>query len=145
MRITAFLLSFFLVSAAGCGGGGGNVRPAPDRMLPVTSAPTTPESETQRRRFARVNGLTVNEAFIDGYLASIQGPVDYPDGHQTLLRWKRPPMVKYFPSLPEHSPVAVEYLRFAVAELNDALPSGMEVRWGGAFEFSPATLSEGEL
>ena len=145
MRISAFLLSLALVTVAGCGGGSGNIRSTPDPAPPVTTTPTIPEPETQRARFDPVNGLTVNEAFLDSYLGAIGGPVDYPDSPQTLLRWRRPPVVKYFPSLPEYSHVAVEYLRFAVAELNDALPPEMEVQWGGAFEFSLATLSEDDF
>ena len=145
-RITAFLLSFALVTLAGCGGGDGNVRP--DTMQPPPQAelepePTPePEPTIQRSRFDPVNGLEVDEAFMDGYLAAIEGPVDYHDGPQRLNHWSRPPVVKYAPSLARYSPVAVEYLRFAVAELNDALPPEMEVKWGGAWNAPLDSLSE---
>ena len=82
---------------------------------------------------------------MDGFLAAIEGPVDYHDTQQVLLRWRRPPVVKYAPTLARYSPVAVEYLRHAVAELNDQLPPEMEVKWGGAWNASMETLSEDDF
>ena len=143
-NLIALLMAGF-VTLAGCGGGS-NTRP--DDMVtapPPTSQPPVPEApppETHRSRFDPVNGLEINEAFINGYLAAIAGPVDYHDTQQVLLRWRRPPVVKYAPSLARYSPVAIEYLRHAVAELNDELPPEMEVKWGGAWNASLETLSE---
>ena len=129
---------------AGCGGGGaGNIRaesPPPMDAKPEPQPQTQPD--TQRSRFDPVNGLEINEAFMDGYLAAIEGPVDYPDTQQVLKHWRRPPVIKYAPSLARYSAVAVEYLRFAVAELNDALPPEMEVKWGGAWNAPLDSLSE---
>lgn len=129
--ILLLLLAGF-VTLAGCGGGGGNVRPE----SPPPMAQPQPEPETQRSRFDPVNGLAINEGFIEGYLAAIEGPVDYLDGEQRLNRWRHPPIIQYAPTLARFSPVAVEFLRFAVAELNDALPPEMEVKWGGAWNGS---------
>ena len=143
-RITqSLLLGCLLGSLAGCGGGGSsdNIPNIPD-VPPVTTSPAVPESETQWSRFDPVNGLEINEAFMDGFLAAIKGPVDYPDTQQMLKRWRRPPVIKYAPSLARYSAVAVEYLRFAVAELNDALPPEMEVKWGGAWNAPLDSLSE---
>ena len=136
-RITAFLLSFALAAVAGCGGG--NVRPTPERVPPVTTIP--PEPETRLTRAEPVHGREINEAFLEEYLAAIKGPVDYSDGEQALLRWRRPPVVKYFPALAADAPNAVEALRFAVAELNTVLPIEMELKWGGAFDAPLRTLT----
>ena len=89
-----------------------------------------------------MNGEVVDEPFVEGFIAAIEGPVDYFDTDQELRRWNRPPVIKYAPSLASYSAVAVEYLRFAVAELNDALPPEMEVTWGGAWNAPLDSLSE---
>ena len=141
-RITAFLLSFALATSAGCGGGGGNDRPTPYLAAPATTAPSVPEPDTQRRRFAPVHGQRVNEAFIDGYLDAIAGPVDYEDGGQALLRWRRPPVIKYTPGFARSSIDAVEGLKVAVSMVNHGLPREMQVRWGGSLGAEKHALSE---
>ena len=143
MRKLTTLLIATAFTLAGCGGGDGNVRPDSPMLVAPQSEPQ-PETplEIQRSRFDPVNGLELNEAFIDNYLAAIEGPVDYFDAPQTLRHWTQPPVIKYAPSLAHYSPVAVEYLRFAVAELNDQLPPEIEVKWGGAWNAPLDSLSE---
>ena len=75
------------VMFAGCGGGGGNV--SPESSPPMAQPQPQPEPETQRSRFDPVNGLAINEAFIEGFIAAIGGPVDYHDTRQELKRWRR--------------------------------------------------------
>ena len=144
--LVSLSLSLLLVACGGSGGGGDQAMVAP--LPPPPTPEPTPEpppvvaaSGIQQSRFDPVNGLEINKAFMDGYLAAIRGPVDYDDPPQELRRWRRPPVIKYARSLPRFSAVAVEYLRFAVAELNDALPPEMEVKWGGAWNNSLYTAS----
>lgn len=130
-RITAFLLPFVLVTVAGCGGGGnGNVRP--ESPPPMVSEPEPQESTVsgvQQGRIAPVAGREVNAAFLDGYLRAIEGPETIGGPPQALLHWTREVTIVYDTSF---DPISAEALRFAVAHLNSALPTELEVEWGGA-------------
>ena len=109
LRVSLILTSFvFLLSS--CGGSGGDqamVAPLPPPAAPEPTPeppPIVAASGTQQSRFDPVNGLELNEAFIEGFIAAIGGPVDYSDSPQELRRWRRPAVIKYAPSLalPSH-------------------------------------------
>ena len=145
-RLHTALVSFTLTFLLGaCGGSGGDGGMAGALLTPTT--PPVPEPETQVRRFAPVNGRPVNEAFLDGYLRAIAGPVDYWDGtdapgtRQHVLKWRVRPKIVYGPRLAELYPLFVEYLRFSVADINSVLRRDLELSWGGRWNGNVNNLS----
>ena len=106
-----------------------------------------PPSRSQKPNaaaFPLSTGSGSTRAFIDGYLDAIEGPVDYADGGQALLRWRRPPVIKYSPGFARSSLDAVEGLRIAVSMINHGMPREMQVKWGGALGAELHTLTEAD-